>query len=378
MPEVALTTLDGETSAGPAGPVVPPGAPLIKVIVPCYGYADLLEGCVESVLGQEGIAVRVLIVDDCSPDHTPEAASRLARRDDRVEYRRHRENAGLIATANEGLEWADDGDYVVLLSADDRLAPGALARAAAVMEANPGVGLVYGHAQYFESDDAMPEIRTRWWGARIESGSRWIQRRCRSGHGCISSPEAVVRTSVQRRVGAYDPACAHTSDANMWLRIAAVSDVAYIRNATQALYRIHSGSMLRSMLGGERGQVVDLIERRTASGRFFAGAVASLSGAAAMRATIGRTLAKQALWKASRAYDRGQVTGPDAVPVDDLIQFALETSPETRNLIEWRGLRLRQRLGEGRSLLFLPFIVTGAAHRLRAHLSHWNLHRRGL
>jgi glycosyltransferase involved in cell wall biosynthesis len=374
VPEAALR----HRTNRPSGAADALGTPLVKVIVPCYGYADLLEGCVESVLRQEGVALRLLIIDDCSPDRTPEVARRLEQRDDRVEYRRHRDNVGLIATANEGLEWAEDSDYVVLLSADDRLVPGSLARAVSVLEAHPGVGLAYGHAQYFESDDPPPGFRTRWRGSRVQPGREWIRLRCRSGHGCISSPEAVVRTSVQRQVGPYDSACAHTSDANMWLRIAAVSDVAYVKGATQALYRIHSDSMLRSMLGGEGGQVVDLVERRTAFERFFADADAALPDAAAMRVTIGRTLARQALWKASRAYDRGKVAGPGAVPVEELIKFALETSPDARRLKEWHGLRLRQRLGAGRSLLFIPFLVTGAAHRLRSHYNHWKLHRRGL
>ena len=64
-------------------------------------------------LSQEGVELRVLIIDDCSPDETPEVARRLTEADARVEYRRHEQNEGLAATNNEGLEWAGDGDYVV-------------------------------------------------------------------------------------------------------------------------------------------------------------------------------------------------------------------------------------------------------------------------
>ena len=42
--------------------------PTVSVIVPCYSYGAVLEGCVESVLSQRGVDVRVLIIDDCSPD----------------------------------------------------------------------------------------------------------------------------------------------------------------------------------------------------------------------------------------------------------------------------------------------------------------------
>ena len=100
----------------------------IDVIVPCYNYARYLRGCVQSVLRQEGVQVRVLIIDDFSPDHTPEVGRALAEEDSRVEYRRHPQNARHIATYNEGFEWAAGG-ATLRLSADDLLTPGALFRA---------------------------------------------------------------------------------------------------------------------------------------------------------------------------------------------------------------------------------------------------------
>ena len=339
-------------------------SPLVKVIVPCYGYADVLPGCVESVLAQEGVEVRVLIIDDCSPDETPAVAQRLAAADERVEQRRHERNEGLIATANEGLGWAADGDYVVLISADDLLVPGAFRRAVEVMERRPGVGMVYGHAPYFERDRPPPRVASRWRGTKVWGGAEWIKLRCRAGHNCISSPEVVVRTSVQTAVGGYDPACRHASDLNMWLRIAAVADVAYVRGASQALYRVHAESMLRSMLASGDGAITDLRERRTAFERFFAGAGAGLPGGVALRETARRELARQALWQASRATDRGD---RDA-PVEAFVAFALETCPDARRLREWRGLCLRRAIGAGRSRWFPPFLATGALHRLNSHL----------
>jgi glycosyltransferase involved in cell wall biosynthesis len=374
--------------------------PLVKVIVPCYDYADYLVACVDSVLGQEGVEVRVLIIDDCSPDDTPTVARRIADDDDRVEYRRHEQNVGLIATANEGLKWAADGDYVVILSADDMLTRGSLQRATSVMESNPRVGLVYGRAVQFASDQEPPIDRRRWggtkvwstqgwirlplppagrWrGTKIWSGEDWIRLRCRSGHGCISSPEAVVRTSVQHKAGAYDPDGLHMSEVNMWLRVAAISDVAYVRGAAQALYRIHTDSMSRTMLTSNTAPIVDLTNRRAAFDGFFAGSGAQLRDAAQLRATVSRTLARQALWQASRAYDRDKVDDPEEVSAEEFVAFALQTYPGTRRLREWRGLWLRQRIGAGRSLWFPPFLATGAAHRLRTHYNRLRLHARGI
>jgi glycosyltransferase involved in cell wall biosynthesis len=347
--------------------------PTFSVIVPSYNYGSVLEGCVTSVLEQEGVDVRVLVVDDCSPDDTASVGRTLAERDDRVEFRRHETNVGLIGTANEGIEWAE-GEFSLLLSADDLLTPGAFARAAQVMRRHPGVGLVYGHAPYWTEGDPLPPMTGRWAGTRVWSGGDWLRLLCRSAQNCISSPEAIVRTSVQKAVGGYDPDCYHASDLNMWLRMAAVSDVAYIRGAPQAVYRVHADSMLRSA----HNPLTDLRERRKAFDSFFTNGAATVPNAAALRDMANRAMARQALWRASRAVDRDLLAGPDGYPFDELLEFALDVYDGTRSLREWHGLRLRRRIGAGRSSYFPLFLATGAAHRLRGHAARVRWARMGV
>lgn len=338
--------------------------PLVKVIIPCYGYAKWLGGCVASALDQPSVEVRVLVIDDCSPDDTPEVAARLMKGDSRIDYRRHDENRGLIGTINHGLDWAQDSDYVVVLSADDFLVPGSLGRAVQVMQERPNVGLVYGVAQYFSGDRPPLPARGRWRRTTLWRGARWVRTLCGSAHNAISSPEVVVRTSVHRAAGHYDPDCVHTSDLNMWLRIAAISDIAFIKGIPQAYYRVHGDSMLRS----NRDPVLDLRERYKAFASLFAASGDQLRNVDELRSMVGRALARQALWAASRAVDRGLIEGPDALPVDELVAFALEVCPSATRLREWHGLRLRRAIGAGRSMWFPPFLITGAAHRALYHV----------
>ena len=129
----------------------------VSVIIPSYNYAHFLPDCVGSVLSQKNVDVEVLILDDCSTDETPDVAARLAT-DPRVSFRRHEQNMGHLATYNEGLEWATR-DYTSLLSADDLLVPGALRRAAELMDAKAEVGMVYGHSVYFQTNDDLPPAR---------------------------------------------------------------------------------------------------------------------------------------------------------------------------------------------------------------------------
>jgi hypothetical protein len=359
-------------SGDPAATTLPTAAttlPTVSVIVPCFNYGHLLEGCFQSVLSQEGVDVRVLVIDDCSGDDSAEIARRLAERDARVELRTHTQNAGLIATANEGLEWAS-GEYVVLLSADDLLVPGCLRRATQVMARHPNVGMVYGKTLQAAEGRPLPQFSGRWRATKVWSGADWIRIRCCSTYNCISSPEVVVRGAVQRAVGGYDPACQHASDLNMWLRVAAVADVAYIRGVPQAVYRVHADSMLRSSTSA----IVDLRERRAAFDSFFAACPPEVGRSGRPQRTVARTLARQALWRASRAVDRGEAEEA----VRELSAFALGVYPAARRLREWHGLQLRRRMGAGRSRGFIPFLATGAAHRLRSHAIHMRWRLRGI
>jgi glycosyltransferase involved in cell wall biosynthesis len=346
--------------------VAAPSRSTVSVIVPCFNYGHFLTGCLESVLSQQHVDVQVLVIDDRSTDDSADVARRLAARDDRIEFRRHRENAGLIPTANEGLEWAQ-GDYVVLLSADDFLVPNCLARATSVMLQHPNVGLVYGRPLIARENRPTPAPRGRWRATKIWSGSDWIHIRCRSGYNCISSPEVVVRNSVQQAVGGYDPACRHTSDLNMWLRIAAVADIGYIRGVPQAIYRVHGGSMLRSVTD----PLIHLRERRQAFDSFFARSGTDVDPSKRMQRTVARTLARQALWRASREVDRG---GPHAA-LAAYVNFAVDVYPRCRRLREWYGLQLRKRIGVRHSPVRPAFLLSGAAHRARsvASQTRWRL-----
>ena len=105
----------------------------IDVVIPCYSYGRYLSEAVHSVLSQGVEAVRVLIIDDASPDDSAEIAGDLARQDARITFHRHPVNRGHIRTYNEGIEWAG-ADCLLLLSADDYLLPGSLKRALGLMD----------------------------------------------------------------------------------------------------------------------------------------------------------------------------------------------------------------------------------------------------
>jgi glycosyltransferase involved in cell wall biosynthesis len=313
--------------------------PSVTVVIPCYNYGHFLPRALESALGQPGVDVEALVIDDASPDGSGEVVRRLAAADPRITAIVHEVNRGHIATYNEGLEQAR-GDYCVLLSADDVLPPGALGRAAALMEAEPTVGMVYGHPMTFE--DEPPAVPTKVTGWTVWTGREWLRGRARAGDNCIMNPEVVLRTSVQHAIGGYDPALPHAGDFEMWMRAAAVADVGRVNGAVQGLYRVHAASMQRAVYAGH---VNDLEGRLDSFRKVLVGPGSCVRDGEALFRTARRALARSALEYARLAYDHGRA-GQE--PVAEYLAFAERVWPEIRRTVRWKTLERRAGLSPAR------------------------------
>lgn len=308
--------------------------PTVQVIVPCYNYARYLRGCVASVLSQPDVDVRVLIIDDASSDDSHAVAEAIAAEDPRVAVIHHTVNKGHIATYNEGIALVT-AKYMVLLSADDLLTPGALSRATALMEAHPSVGFVYGHPLTFQ-DDLLPPARTRGSGWTIWKGWEWLGLMCRTGRNFIYCPEVVIRTSVQHEIGGYTPGLPHSGDMEMWMRAAAVADVGRVNGVDQAYYRVHPLSMQRTV---HAGMLFDLKGRRDVFEGVLGAKHRHAADAARLLAEARRALALAACRHVLRSHRCGW---PLAEPLDDYRAFALELFPGIAATKEWQALERRQ------------------------------------
>ncbi|WP_411732517.1 glycosyltransferase family 2 protein [Paeniglutamicibacter sp.] len=220
---------------GTAGPIAK-----VSVVIPCYNYAKYLPAAVHSVATQEGIQTQIIVVDDASTDDSLNVANELANQYTQLIVLDNKTNRGPVETFNRGLEFVT-GEFLVRLDADDLLTPGSLRRSVDVAQSDPDIGLVYGHPIHF-TGDTLPRARREVKGWAHWDGLQWLEDRCRTGLNVITSPEVLMRMSVVRQVGGQRN-LAHTHDMEMWMRIASVSHVAYIRGADQAWHRDHAGSL---------------------------------------------------------------------------------------------------------------------------------------
>jgi glycosyltransferase involved in cell wall biosynthesis len=307
----------------------------IDVIIPCYKYAHYLRACVKSVLTQPGVELRVLIIDDESPDNTLAVATELALGDPRVEVRRHLRNQGFIATLNEGLTWAQ-ATYTMILSADDLLTPGALGRAVRLLDDHPEVGFTYGRAITFQAEPpVLPAAPDQdGYAATVRSGQDFIELVCGMTDNPVRTPTVVVRTQLQKALGGYRPELPHTADLEMWLRFAAHASVGYI-DAAQAFYRWHGQNM--SLQCWDRG---DLEQCHAAFQLLFREHGARIAGREGLQARVSAELGDMAFGRASRAFDQG-----DLPACQRFLDLAAAICPALASSWEWAKLRWKRRLG---------------------------------
>jgi glycosyltransferase involved in cell wall biosynthesis len=287
-------------------------------------------------------------------------ASRIAARDARVDVILHQTNKGNIATFNEGLlDWAD-GDYTLLMSADDRATPGALGRARDLLDAHPEAGFVYGHSLWFTDGEPVPPARTTVRGWSVWSGQWWLEQRFRQAENPITSPEIIVRTALQKRVGGYDPLLPKAADMEMYMRLAAYGDVGFIRGVDQAYYRVHGQNMSKAV-----SALMDLRQRRSVFEVVLERYRDVLADPQHLSEVVHRQLSEEALWAGGRVHDRGRLRRSEVgrvllgagaheleQDIEELLAFAEDCWPDVKRLPLYRTLQDRDRLG-ARELLYL-------------------------
>ena len=106
---------------------------LVSIIMPSYNCEKYIEESIQSVINQTYPNWELLVVDDCSTDHTAEIIRRCSELDSRVHGYYLKENSGAAAARNFAIERAK-GEYMAFLDSDDLWDPEKLEKQVSFME----------------------------------------------------------------------------------------------------------------------------------------------------------------------------------------------------------------------------------------------------
>jgi protein O-GlcNAc transferase len=124
--------------------------PELSVVIPTYRRAQSLKRCLDSVLAFPGPEIEVLVSDNASPDETQEVLQSF-KDDQRLRFWRNLENVG--AERNILKLWQEaKGQWILCLSDDDYLYPGALEKISSALKENPEVGVLMSDLQVIDPE----------------------------------------------------------------------------------------------------------------------------------------------------------------------------------------------------------------------------------
>jgi glycosyltransferase involved in cell wall biosynthesis len=202
--------------------------PLVSIVTPSFNQARFLEAAIRSILEQDYPRIEYIIVDGGSTDGSLEI---IRKYQSRLAYWVSEPDQGQTDAINKGFARAQ-GEILAWLNSDDTYEPGALGEAVAFLQAHPQVGLVYGDANFIDSDGhkigRFPAAQTDY-------------RRLRSGYVHIPQQAAFFRAGLWRQVGPLDPSFYFAMDYDLWVRLALLSQVHYLPR-TWANFRLHGDS----------------------------------------------------------------------------------------------------------------------------------------
>lgn len=204
--------------------------PDVSVVMSVYNNADTLPRCLDSILGQEGVALEFIVINDGSTDATADMLDVAARQDARLIVI-DQSNQGLTRSLIAGCERAK-ANWIARQDADDMSLPGRLKTLLALTKKHPEAVLVSSACRYMGPRDEYLCTITRPTDP-VEARSQVRDQ----GIGPPAHGAVMFAKDAYGQVGGYRAVFYYGQDADLWRRLAENGGVAYTSDELY-LYRL--------------------------------------------------------------------------------------------------------------------------------------------
>ena len=203
----------------------------ISIVITTYNQEHYLGKAIESLLSQTRDDFELLIWDDGSIDNSVAIAQAYAKQDQRIR---------VVAAKHQGRGYAlktaiaqTKGTYLGWVDSDDLLAPTALAETAAILDAQPEVGMVYTSYLDIDKQDRI-----------ISYGFRCLIPYSPEGllQNFMTFHFRLLRRSVYEQAGGINESFESVEDYELCLRLSEITQVQHL-NQPLYYYRTHPQSL---------------------------------------------------------------------------------------------------------------------------------------
>jgi glycosyltransferase involved in cell wall biosynthesis len=190
----------------------------VSVVVPTHNRMPLLSSTMISVLGQKGVVLELVVVDDGSTDGTGPWLDRRAAEDRRIKVVHHARPQLMSAARNAGIARAS-APWVAFCDDDDLWAPDKLVTQLRALEQNRARWSCTGVVSIDERLEIVGHHRVK--GGDLLSDML--------AENLIPSGSSVVaELDLVRKLGGFDPSLPGCEDWDMWIRLAQCSPLAAV------------------------------------------------------------------------------------------------------------------------------------------------------
>lgn len=217
--------------------------PLVSILIPCYNHELYIKDCIDSILSQSYKNIELIIIDDCSTDHSfqilKDQEKRLKEKFNRVLIMKNEINLGITKNMERLFSYAK-GDYIKLLASDDMLLPDAIEDLLTCSLENPQADIIFGNAYIIEMNDSFNSInnlnkpKILYNTAPIE-GRNLLNNMLADCYIC--APAVLIPRRTIIKYGFYDTSLSF-EDWEYWLRISARNGYFKYANKIVVAYRM--------------------------------------------------------------------------------------------------------------------------------------------
>lgn len=138
-----------------------PAPARVSVVVPSYNHAQFIETTLRSIIKQTLPPAELIVIDDGSTDNSVSVIERVLNQCPFPAELVARENRGLGATLNEGLQRAG-GEYFAYLGSDDLWLSEFLEARTVLLTSRSAAVLAYGHAYLIDEENRIVDSTSHW------------------------------------------------------------------------------------------------------------------------------------------------------------------------------------------------------------------------
>lgn len=203
---------------------------LISIITPSYNSSKFIGNTIQSIQSQTYHNWELIIIDDCSIDHSCEVIRQYADQDHRIKLILLEKNSGAAVARNTGIENAK-GRFIAFLDSDDTWHPQKLEKQIDFMLKND---YAFTYTQYHQVNEVGDRVGELYFPMRINY--RKLLKTCVIG--CLT---AMYDTHKLGKV--YFPLIRKRQDFALWLKILKKVDYAYCVPEDLASYTVRADSI---------------------------------------------------------------------------------------------------------------------------------------